>query len=514
MQKVAKPAQATKLAPDYVARTLARLLPPPEVIAKLSGKALLDLHTARNNLEAAIRNDPVRFFIPNVGGQRDFMEYDGPASVLLNMAGNKAGKSTGGAIRLLERLIGSPLWGRDHRVLNYKTPVRVAIFADDFEAHRDTTLPTLETWAPRGFIKHKQRNSAGHITEIVCSNGSSAVFKTYDQGSDKAEGKDWVEAWCDEPPPRDVYTAIRRGLIVHGGRLMITATLLKEPWLFDEQDYEWVKIFEADIHSNDWVNTKAKLEYLASLTDEERAVRETGRPMSLVGRVYKSFLDGSPYVVPDHPIPQQAVVFSGVDPHERRPTYNLYGYVDALDRIVWIGYVFAGGSETDIQDTLRAWEQDHLRDTLGHFRPPAITIMDPNRGKALQLGGRSWEDVYTAMGYSVFLADDDIKLGHTEVLNYLDPKGPRMHFMEACRGKGGPIYQMQRYSWDAWKFGKSKSDPKEKVSDTFKDFPDIIRYTARTGLEYDQLAHGFQVLDRFDAADVERGRERVHGYIS
>jgi hypothetical protein len=51
--------------------------------------------------------------------------------------------------------------------------------------------------------------------------------------------------------------------------------------------------------------------------------------------------------------------------------------------------------------------------------------------------------------------------------------------MENLRGRGNPLAQLIRYSWDDWARGRRiEKAPKEKPKELNKDFPDVVRYVA------------------------------------
>jgi phage terminase large subunit-like protein len=488
---------------DYLTRTVARLTPPPEELARLSRDQLLAVRIGQEDLKKVIEADPVRFWRPNPGGQFDFSACCDPATrVYAYFAGNKSGKTNAGAIRHLERRYGGPLWDRPGRKFSTKVPSNGVIFAEDFDSHKEVTLPSILTWAPAGFYKTHHKNSAGQVVDIQWANGSISYFRTYDQGSDKAEGKDWDDAWCDEPPPRDLFTAIFRGLVVHDGKLYITATLLKEAWLFDiAEEQSYVKVFEGTIHDNVWLSESAKADFLASLDDDERQVRETGRPKALVGLVYKNFTAHAPFVIEDHELPQYHPIILGVDPHERKPVFALYGYVDPNDRIVWFKYVLATGSEREIFEKLSEAEEE----MPSH---PVICYMDPNRGKARQKDGTCWADTFEEHGYYVELPDDDLRYGHTCVRSYLDGDEPKMIWTQACLGKTGPVHAMCRYAWEDIS-RRRDVDAKEKPKDRYKDWPDIHRYVAVSKPSFDVLTQTNKIIRRLPDSYLQK---RIRAY--
>lgn len=484
-------AMPSKLPRDFVARTMKRLLPSAEVIQRMTREQLLKLHEKQLGLRKYIESNPIHFFQPSSGGQRAFVEGNDPQKTIhLYLAGNKSGKSTAGAVKFMERILGRPLWGTETRSFAYPVPARGAIFAEDFDSHKETTIPTLMSWVPKRHFVTCVRNPAGHIIEYVMDNGSLIHFRTYDQGSDKAEGKDWDIVWCDEPPPRDIYTAIFRGLVVHNGTLLITATLLKEAWLYDEGENPYVELTTGEIHDNPWLSQSAKENFLNSLTEEERAVRESGRPATLTGVVYKEFRDDPPFVVPVHEVPKDCPIIMAVDPHERKPVHVEYGYVTQSDEVVWFEHVKVSQPVSHILERLAEIESTF------HSKP-CLCIMDPNSGSRIQLNEVSWEGVFLDAGYNVMLGVDDKLFGISATHEYLAGETPKMRWMETCRGKGGPIHQMLRYAWDDWaKQQRMSRDLKEKTKDQNSDWPDLHRYVAVAQLKYDELQFGAPTLDR------------------
>lgn len=488
-----------KIPPDYVERTLARLLPPATEIEQLDPTQLYELHRKVGEYRKLIKTEPVKFYMPNPGGQWDFMTLDDPRiRVQLFIAGNKTGKTTAGAVKMAEFMAGQHLWGHDFRpAKTYKVPSYGCVFAEDFDSHKEVTLPNYLSWCPKALIKSINRNPAGSVVSIDHKNGAILFFRTYEQGGDKAEGKDWDVVWCDEPPPREVYTAVLRGLVTLNGVFFITATLLKETWLYDEaEDKNFVKSFGSSIEDNPWISDQARKDFIESLSDDEREVRASGKPVSLTGRVYKEFTESPPFLIPDQEFQNDWPVVMGVDPHERKPIHVLWATITPNSEIIVFDWALIKARV--IEDI----HQELISIEARHTMPAVLCVMDPNRGRARQLGDKSWEDVFNDFGYPVMFTEDNLKIGHTQVHTYLaprdNPRRPAIRFTEKCRGKGGPVHQMLRYAWASWARRKSnvEKDVLEKPKETNKDFPDIIRYMCLAGLDFDTLKYGPRVIER------------------
>jgi phage terminase large subunit-like protein len=479
-----------------VQKVLSRILPSREQIERLglNRDQLIQLNEKKKELIEHINSDPVQFFQPSPGGQYDFMTCDDPnIQGLYFFAGNKTGKTTAAAILVGERAAGAPLWGRDSRAYLSRTPARICVFCEDFSTHDETIVPTYLSWMPKRLLTSRpvERGPSGNIVKIHHANGSVIFLRTYEQGFAKAEGKDYDFVWCDEPPPRDIYTAIFRGLVAKRGRLIIAATLLTETWLYDEMSQPFVKVFEASIYDNPWLDEQGRRNYELMLSDDERAIRIYGKPSNLSGAIYPAFRDHSPYVIEQQerlwdPLTERPYpVVLGVDPHERKPIYCEWGFLTPENRVIWFDwFLVPSGPLTEVFKTIK--EREHT-----HTAPTTLVVMDPNRGKAKQIDGKSWMEEFEEHDYPVVLGIDDLNFGHTqlrEALLYSEDHPPMMQWMEACRGKFGPIYQMLRYTWEDWSRGsRFEKDVKEKPRQKNKDFPDIHRYVAAAHLDFELL---------------------------
>lgn len=474
----------SKLLPDYVQKTVARLLPSQEDLLAMSKDQLIKVAARKAELERLIADDPVRFFRPSDSGhQRDFMTNSDPLITRrFFFAANKTGKTTGGAIICGEFGEGKILWGVGERPPSpwiTPRPKRMCFFAEDFSTHDEVIVPTYASWMKR-YILDVTRGPSGNISKIQHKNGTVIYLRTYDQGYEKAEGKDYDLVWSDEPPPRDIYTAIGRGLVATRGLFLISATLLAETWLYDEMKLPFVKVFEATMYDNTWLDPIGRENYVASLTEEERAIRIWGKPSQLTGSIYPNFIAQrpSPYIIDQQEPPWNPLtdkpwpVILGVDPHERKPIYCLWGYLTPDNSILWFNYaLIPSGSIKSIFSRLKEIEATHKT-------PTTLVIGDPNRFSAQQIDGQSWDTAFQEHEYPVMLGNDDLSHGHFVVREMLDAP-IQMFFMESCIGKDGPITSMGYYTWEEWKRGlRFEKGLKEKPNEKYKDFPDIIRYVS------------------------------------
>ena len=505
----------SKIPPNFVSKTVAELLPPRDTWASMTTDQLLKLKDKKDELTQLVASDPVRFFRPSPGGQYDFLTTVEPSlQGLYFFAGNKTGKTTGAAILVSENAAGTPLWGRDYRtvrdlLVRGRTPLRICAFCEDFTTHAETIIPSILSWVPRRLLAARavEPGPSGNYVSVRFANGSVIYLRTYDQGYAKAEGKDYDLVWCDEPPDRSIYTAIFRGLVATKGRLIIAATLLSEVWLYDELEKPFVRIFEASMYDNPWLDDEGRRNFDSLLTEEERQTRITGKPSTLHGKIYPSFVDRPPFIVPEQhciwdvtkeePYP----IIMGVDPHERKPLHIAWAWLCPGNKIVWFDWaLIPSGTLSDVFAALKRHED-------AHTGPTRLVVMDPNRGAAKQMNDQSWEEAFLEHEYDVILGSDDLKFGHSQLREMLSTTEPLMQWMESCRGEGGPVYQMSRYVWDnhSRKLAFEKGQ-KEKPKDLYKDFPDIHRYVACAHLEYNVLSSG----GGYETIDIRKAKKNAH----
>jgi phage terminase large subunit-like protein len=509
----------SRLPRDFVDRTIARFLPPDHIIAQLGRDDLLKLAERKRELEQLIVANPVRFFQPATSGdQRAFMTNDDETvQGLYFFAANKTGKTTGGAIVCGEFAEGKPIWETETRnqKANYwltSRPKRIAFFCEDFSTHEETIVPTYATWM-KNYIREVAKGPSGNLSRIIHKNGSIVYLRTYDQGYEKAEGKDYDFVWTDEPPPRDIYTAIFRGLVATRGRLLITATLLSQTWLYDEMRNPFVKVYEATMHDNNWLDNIARQNFISILDDAERNVRIFGgRSAALQGKIYSLFRDDAPYIIPYVDCPwnpkteQPWPIIVAIDPHDRRPLYMAWAYITPKDHLIWFDWAHVPSIGTE------GVFKEFDRIEKSHKRLVSAVVLDPNYGNNRDKEGRTWKDEFESRGYQVIFPDDHLDHGHSVVRDFFSYKSdaenkviepPRMQFMTSCRGNGGPVFSLERYIYEEWKKGsRFERTEKEKPAEKWKDFPDTIRYgtvALHDGLiSYTLLTEGINEINLFD----------------
>lgn len=113
-------------------------------------------------------------------------------------------------------------------------PVHIRITGYDWEEHlKRTIVPELKKWALPDEYTTTKNNTGVEASWTHKKTGSTFNLMTYSQDPEAYEafkGNGW---WPDEPPPEDVWSAMSRGLFMTGGKIFMSMTPLKEPWIWD-----------------------------------------------------------------------------------------------------------------------------------------------------------------------------------------------------------------------------------------------------------------------------------------
>lgn len=432
--------------------------------------------------------NPIRYYKPHEK-QRRF--HESQKRIRLFCGGNRSGKSTAGIAEDLAFALGKSSWQEEDGRDLPECPTKGLIAAPDFiNSHKKVIVPKLKELAPKSFFKKIERGQHGVESRFYCTNGSVIDLMSYDQDHMKYEGADYDWAHFDEPPPRDIWIAVRRGLLDRGGRAWFTLTPLREPWIFDEIHSQAgfddsIDTFQVDIRDNPYLIPEEVDEFEKSLTIDEQEARLHGKWMHLTGLVYKEF-SRDVHVVKDFKIPMEWPKGLVVDPHDRKPfamawfavnpKNDIYFYDEWPDEPFheirsadWIIDDYAGivkQKEKSFSDSIR-WR-----------------IMDPNFGRAIDVRNKlTIAEEFEPHGlYFDTEVDDGIERGHLAVkqtLRYLKDKPissinkPKLFFLERC---WNTIFGMEHYQWDEFVKAESKGF-KEKPKQRYKDFPDLVRYT-------------------------------------
>ncbi len=118
--------------------------------------------------------------------------------------------------------------------LGIRPPVDIRITGEDWEEHVGNTLiRELKAFALPGLYETKKNNVGVEAHWTNKKNGSTFSLMTYKQDPSLFEsflGHGW---WPDEPPPESIWGPMSRALFTTGGKVFMSMTPIKEPWIYD-----------------------------------------------------------------------------------------------------------------------------------------------------------------------------------------------------------------------------------------------------------------------------------------
>lgn len=393
----------------------------------------------------------------------------------------------------------------------------------------------------------------------VC--GSTIHIRSYNQLADTFLGIDYDWLSWDEPPPEDILKAAERGKVVTNAPSWFAMTPLSQAYLYDlfsvkafngggvdqeiaifhgsiwDNCQDWCRKCDCTIEANNPINMsdphaerpvdKCPMcrqvmgfmarsgieEYLKMYTDpDERAAHEDGKWAHLSGLVYKE-LDRTIHVYKDFQIPKDWMRVEAVDPADSKPTRWLFAAVSPEDiqingkpasRVYIYAYLLVNGSVEDISRQVKVKRAEH------NYVTPAMVILDAKYGARTHKtmdGETNWEEQLEKAGIDrIRLSHSDpgdISLGHKIVKEYLKPhysavrakSVPALMFAaDGCKGNRSPIQDCFNYQW------KPGTD---KPEETYKDFPDCVRYIALEQPVYEPPNQQIDLIAQFLAARNE-----------
>ena len=268
--------------------------------------------------------------------------------------GNRGGKTKCGAAEDVAHLIGGRVWyrnafdvldgsgrvvrhhagGRDNELVTKGIPTHPSkglLVVQDWDKSSElftNRTGSYENWGelfkliPREALGRPHVSRGGHIDQIPVKRltefggGESVLYvdtvESFKHAQLSAESSYWDFIHFDEPCPRELFVAHKRGLVDRNGKFWVNCTPISEVWINDEfcPPGQNVLVHARDglvfdklvgggatrfvvtwsISDNPYNSKEAIAEFEAGLTREERECRIYGLPLHMAGLVYKEFV--------------------------------------------------------------------------------------------------------------------------------------------------------------------------------------------------------------------------------
>lgn len=434
---------------------------------------------------------------------------DESALVCLSGAGNGWGKS-----EVLAAILTAALWPamapvplRIPLLMDWKYPKQARIYSTPAELAENGSLQTaIARLFPKGRYT-ATKGGYGYPSVFSTDTGWTLDLFSYERPAKEAAGPNIGLQLFNEPPPNDLWTEAvartRAGGIIIGGM----TSLDDNPWIvgdvFDKADGRAIRMRYGNSCENckeHGVNGNLEHSRIMAILDQirdpaEREARFTGKPLSLSGRIFRTF-DDKVHVIPAiEKVPAGVGVYQVVDPAGGKPFAVIYAYVDATGSLVvfdeWPNFPFFGSKDPGL----------NIQDYAGIFREKEAAvnvqtrIMDRHFGNTSHKPGsltlrQDFEqpphNLEFINSYSVGEDKPEIQTGILKVLDYLHYdktkerdalNRPRLHITANCRNT---IESVQKWT----------RDPKtlKPRDDHFKDFSDCLRYLTMANPEIETVA--------------------------
>lgn len=383
-------------------------------------------------------------------------------------------------------------------------PGRYRIFTDKFQKVEEHVIPLLKEWVPKKWLLGGSWGSAYtdryHMLKGV--DGSYIDMLTYDQDYSVAESVTLDGIWADEEMPIRFYAGSLPRLMARNGKIWLTVTPLhKMSWaiqFWNKTDDANIDVFKIGFDDNPHLNAEWKQTFIDTCPEDEKAARLHGEFLEFGGLVYKE-LDSQVHFLKDWKVPDIfcPVVFS-LDPHPRKPTVATWTMVCPNDTLVVFDEIEVAGTATQIVEAIRIREKEHRFPTQLRLIDPAANKQISGIGSSLTTLG---EFENAGMGFTMA---DNSEAGYNAVHEYLQydrsrkidsMNHPRLYFTSsAVKTWQG----MKDLMWDEYRFANEMRDPKERIKDYHKDFPDCVRYTvaqrpSQRGVSLDPVDLSFEI---------------------
>lgn len=233
-------------------------------------------------------------------------------------AGNRTGKTTVGAVDTILQLQGY------HPFSKRRPPVKGWVVGLDYEAGIGGVIwPAMKPWVDRSRTKIDWLKKSGiEIPKaLIFDNGSELHFRSAESRREKMQGASKLAfVWLDEEVEQSLFEEVRARLNDLGGTIAVTLTpVSRKLWIRDLEREEFkgrhltkvVRASMTDAASAGLLDQDRVEQFLSSLPERQRKIRELGDFGSVEGLVWPEFSRETHGLAPD---PEQRAL---VDAHGR-----------------------------------------------------------------------------------------------------------------------------------------------------------------------------------------------------
>lgn len=437
-------------------------------------------------------NEAIRFFVPH-GGQSEFLKTIDGGFIVVSGAGNGWGKS-----ELLAAIFAAAMWpsiapsGFPAVFKDWKHPKRARIYSMPAELE---AIGSLQTAIARLFPKGRYTSSKGRYSYpsvFVSDSGWVLDLFSYERDAKEAAGPNIGLQGFNEPPPEPLFKEAvarsRAGGYIIGG----FTSLLDNVWVVDgilnKHDGKDIRVrYGSSCENCKQHGVGGNLDHdqiekvLSQYDPDEREARFSGKPLTLSGRIYKSFdrkvhVANTPLILPKTGV----TLYQAIDPAVSKPIASIWAWV-GVDGVVHIydedpetQFEGAKDSHLGVSDYVALWKARESRSV-------ETRIIDRHFGASRRsLGGITLKQEFAEAGLDFidsYNTDQEVETGIFKVKEFLkyDTSKP-LDGLNRPRLVISPTCKNTIAAFERWGRNPETGKPKEE----YKDFSDCVRYLLMT----------------------------------
>ena len=309
---------------------------------------------------------------PNPLQKKWFTAYANPLyNILIATGGNQIGKTLGETAICLAAIKGYWPWEEHIRheigrhlwtARGWKPPIRLRWVGQSWENHIQRVIldkGLKEFWPTTWQVKTKKNNMGVDYFWQDQETGTELQVMSSNQDVKEFEGWTGHLVLYDEPCKRDIWVANSRGLMANHGVSVMGATLLSEPWIYqeiiqrvDENGCPDKRVFHvnADISVNlgFGLDQKGIDDFISLLSPEEKKARIDGIPAFKSGLILQ--IDRQKHFIDRFDIPCDWMIDILIDYHPSKPQYVLFIATDERNYKYVCFEIVQHGDGKDIAD--------------------------------------------------------------------------------------------------------------------------------------------------------------------
>lgn len=422
-------------------------------------------------------------YTPNEGQQRVHASLAQTRAVF---SGNGAGKSALAVNEALWFVKGfNPITKQFSPV-----PSRIIVLLDSPDKVETQWLPELQKWTN---LKADQlhKNGKHFIQEITFDNGSHILFFSHHQDALTFESIEADVIICDEPPPRHIYVALRRGLRKKGSapRVLIVGTPISSAWMRKEILEPWSKgelkdtecfVFPTEVNRKNLAENYIE-NFEKILTEKEKRIRLHGEFFDLEGLALAHLWNPFVHEIEPFEWPESNQCVVAIDPHPAKAHHAVLLGVDRDGYLYYLKELKEKCLAREFARRLKTWARgfrvvDWVSDSLGSSEYTGgegfksfIAVLNE---EGINVRPTTWNE----KNDEDFINRIQDALVIPELANNF---GQRLPKLRVFRGNHGIINDVNNAQWIKI---KNSDDYKPKLDISDKDFLSCVKYALATNL--------------------------------